>query len=71
MMTGKSIPLVVSSPGGNKKDEILENMPWMIAESNIANLNKGSPTTLSITIDPNRMSERRGRRGSAPLPNMC
>jgi hypothetical protein len=38
MMTGKSIPLVVSSPGGNKKDEILENMPWMIAESNIANL---------------------------------
>ncbi|RCV31250.1 hypothetical protein SETIT_6G161600v2 [Setaria italica] len=48
------------------------NKPRMLAERTVANLhNKGYPAKRASSVDPNRMSDRRVRRGSDPIHNRC
>uniref|UniRef100_A0A0D9X887 Uncharacterized protein n=1 Tax=Leersia perrieri TaxID=77586 RepID=A0A0D9X887_9ORYZ len=52
-------------------DEVPEKKPRILAESNAANLNNKGYQAIPSSGDPNRMSERRVRRGSDPIHNRC
>uniref|UniRef100_A0A0E0ELY9 Uncharacterized protein n=1 Tax=Oryza meridionalis TaxID=40149 RepID=A0A0E0ELY9_9ORYZ len=57
---------------GREEDEVPEKKPRVLAQSNAANLNnKGGYSARPSSADPNRMSERRVRRGSDPIHNRC
>jgi hypothetical protein len=47
-----------------------ENKPRILAERTVASVhNKGYPAKRASSVDPNRMSDRRVRRGSDPIHN--
>uniref|UniRef100_A0A0E0QJH3 Uncharacterized protein n=2 Tax=Oryza TaxID=4527 RepID=A0A0E0QJH3_ORYRU len=60
----------ISLAFGREEDEVPEKKPRVLAQSNAANLNnKGGYSASPSSADPNRMSERRVRRGSDPIHN--
>uniref|UniRef100_I1QIZ3 Uncharacterized protein n=1 Tax=Oryza glaberrima TaxID=4538 RepID=I1QIZ3_ORYGL len=60
----------ISLAFGREEDEVPEKKPRVLAQSNAANLNNnGGYSASPSSADPNRMSERRVRRGSDPIHN--